>query len=213
MQAVSFESFANEVLRRAGTSRLIVGIAGAPGSGKSTLVDRLKQVLNAQTPGLADILPMDGYHFDDTVLIARNHRARKGAPHTFDHDGFAAMLARLKADAGADIAVPVFDRGLEIARAGARIIAGTTRIILAEGNYLLLDAPGWRDLHPQFDITLYLDVPETVLTARLHARWQGYGLTPQAITAKLEDNDLPNARLVMAQRLPSDYVLYQIPMI
>ena len=110
---------------------------------------------------------MDGFHFDDIVLNARGHRPRKGAPHTFDVDGLAATLARLAADDGREVAVPVFDRSIEIARAGARIIGPATRLVVVEGNYLLLDDPAWARLRGHFDATVMLAVPMPVVEARL----------------------------------------------
>lgn len=191
---------------RAG-ARWIVAVAGAPGSGKSTITEDVKARIDAVRPGFADILMMDGYHFDDRVLDARGHRARKGAPHTFDIDGFRATVERLRLDDGRDVAVPVFDRSIEIARAGARILAGQTRVILAEGNYLLLDEPGWRDLGPLFDLTVMIEASEQALVDRLTARWQGFGYDPAAIQAKLEDNDLPNVRLVLTDSRPADVIV------
>ena len=178
-------------------------MAGPPGSGKSTFAERLHAALAGRVA--AEVLPMDGYHYDDIVLNARGHRPRKGAPHTFDVDGFAAMLTRLRADDGRDVAVPVFDRSIEIARAGARIVPAATRLVIVEGNYLLLDDPDWARLRPLFDATVFLRVPEDELTRRLEARWQGYSMDAAGIRAKLEDNDLPNARLVNAGSVPADY--------
>ncbi len=186
-----------------GPARRLVAVAGPPGSGKSTFADRLHAAL---VPAVAaEVLPMDGYHYDDAVLEARGDRPRKGAPHTFDVDGFAAMLARLRADTGRPVAVPVFDRAIEIARAGARIIPAATRLILVEGNYLLLDDPDWAALRAHFDATVFLRVDEPTLAARLADRWQGYGLDAATIRAKIEENDLPNARLVNARSVAADY--------
>ena len=186
-----------------GPARRLVAVAGPPGSGKSTFADRLHAAL---VPAVAaEVLPMDGYHYDDAVLEARGDRPRKGAPHTFDVDGFAAMLARLRADTGRPAAVPVFDRAIEIARAGARIIPAATRLILVEGNYLLLDDPDWAALRAHFDATVFLRVDEPTLAARLADRWQGYGLDTATIRAKIEENDLPNARLVNARSVAADY--------
>ena len=186
-----------------GPARRLVAVAGPPGSGKSTYADRLHAAL---VPAVAaEVLPMDGYHYDDAVLEARGDRPRKGAPHTFDVDGFAAMLARLRADTCRPVAVPVFDRAIEIARAGARIIPAATRLILVEGNYLLLDDPDWAALRAHFDATVFLRVPEPTLAARLADRWQGYGLDAATIRAKIEENDLPNARLVNARSVAADY--------
>ena len=167
----------------------------------------MRERLNAARSGCADILMMDGFHFDDLVLDARGHRPRKGAPHTFDVDGFRVALERLRRDDGRDVAVPVFDRSIEIARAGARIVAPSARIIIAEGNYLLLDEPGWRDLAPLFDLTVMIQASEVELATRLTARWQGFDYPPEAIRAKLEENDLPNVRLVIAKSRAADVVV------
>lgn len=187
--------------------RLLVAIAGPPGVGKSTTTAALADRLNAENPGLCGVLAMDGYHFDDAVLHARGHRPRKGAPFTFDLGGLSAMILRLKADDGTDIAVPVFDRTIEIARAGAAIIPATARIVLVEGNYLLLDEPGWRDLKPLFDVTVMLAADATVLEARLTERWEGFGLEGKDMRQKMEGNDLPNLRLVLGQSLAADFEL------
>lgn len=203
----------SEHLRRTqGPARRLVAIAGAPGSGKSTIADRLRGKLNQQMPALAGILAMDGFHFDDRLLEARGQRARKGAPDTFDVGGLIAMLDRLRADDGSDIAVPVFDRTIEIARAGAAIIPAATRIVIVEGNYLLLDDPGfpdWAGLASRFELTVMLEVPRARLVERLAARWRGFGLEPAVVTAKLEGNDLVNADLVTARSRPADFRLAQ----
>ncbi len=188
-------------------ARCVLAVAGAPGSGKSTLAERVVAEVEAAAPGSAAILPMDGFHYDDEVLVPRGWRPRKGAPHTFDVGGFAALLARLRANAEDEIAVPRFDRDLEIARAGARIVPREVRLIVAEGNYLLLDRAPWSALRAGFDRTAFLDVPMAELTRRLTARWAGYGLAGAALVEKMEGNDLPNARTVVAESAAADYVL------
>ena len=202
-ETVDLARLSARLLAAQGEARRVVAVAGPPGSGKSTFAERLHAALAGRVA--AEVLPMDGYHYDDIVLNARGHRPRKGAPHTFDVDGFAAMLTRLRADDGRDVAVPVFDRSIEIARAGARIVPAATRLVIVEGNYLLLDDPDWARLRPLFDATVFLRVPEDELTRRLEARWQGYSMDAAGIRAKLEDNDLPNARLVNAGSVPADY--------
>lgn len=187
--------------------RRLIGIAGAPGSGKSTTADALAARLNATQPGVAAVLPMDGYHFDDGVLAARGLLARKGSPPTFDVGGLRHMLHRLKANAEDEIAVPVFDRALEISRAGARLIARETRVLIVEGNYLLLDLPPWSGLHAAFDMTVMIEVGEATLRQRLAARWVGYGLSPAEVQSKLDDNDLPNGRHLLANSIAADYVV------
>lgn len=115
--------------------RRIITIVGAPGSGKSTLAEQLVGRLNEDPEGYAALLPMDGYHYDDRVLIERGLRARKGAPETFDVVGLVHMLDRLRRDEEDEIAVPVFDRDLEVSRAGARLIPHAVRALIVEGNY------------------------------------------------------------------------------
>lgn len=206
-KTVDFESLAAAIARGAGAGRCVVAVVGAPGSGKSTLAERLASRINGASPGSAAVLPMDGYHFDDGVLVARGLRARKGAPETFDVGGLLHMLGRLKRNEEDEVAVPVFDRALEIARAGASLIPRSVSRVIVEGNYLLLDRPPWRGLRAFFDITVALAVPEDVLRQRLTGRWQGYGLSPQEVEAKLELNDLPNGRFVASNSVAADFVL------
>ncbi|MER0239125.1 nucleoside/nucleotide kinase family protein [Fulvimarina sp. MAC8] len=197
MTTISPDKFLQMISGLDRSKRTIVAIAGAPGSGKSTFAEMLVDKLNRDEAGSAAVLPMDGFHFDDIVLEERGHRPRKGAPHTFDIGGLRATLERLKRNNEAFIASPVFDRSIEIARAGARIIEKTISIIVVEGNYLLLDDPDWTPLREFFDISAYLDEPESILEERLTARWIGFGLEGEAFRAKMEDNDLPNVRLVL----------------
>ncbi|MEM6823897.1 MAG: nucleoside triphosphate hydrolase [Pseudomonadota bacterium] len=189
-------------------SRRIIAIAGAPGSGKSTLADEIVSVIEAEAPGIAATLPMDGFHYDDEVLVPRGWRPRKGAPHTFDVGGFSALLARLRANSEDEIAVPRFDRDLEIARGAARIVPKSARLVVAEGNYLLLNEPPWTRLTDAFDRTVFLDVPIEELTRRLTERWEGYGLTGEDLREKMEGNDLPNARTVVERSSAADIVVY-----
>lgn len=193
--------------RAASGDRVIVALAGAPGSGKSTLADKLAGKLNGRQAGLAAILPMDGYHYDDLHLVPAGLRPRKGAPHTFDVGGLFHTLGRMRARDEAEVAVPVFDRKIEIARAGARLIGAEVPVIVVEGNYLLLKQPPWDRLLPQFDVTVMVDVPEHVLRSRLRGRWDRLGLTESQISEKLEENDLPNGRVVRAESVAADYLI------
>lgn len=187
--------------------RVIAAIAGAPGSGKSTQAEAVAEALNARQPGLAAVLPMDGYHYDDLHLVPAGLRPRKGAPETFDVGGLYHTLKRLRAGDEEFVAVPVFDRAIEIARAGARLIPASVPVIIVEGNYLLLDRAPWSRLRPLFDVAVLVEVPEDVLRQRLTARWQHYNLTPEEIAWKLDGNDLPNGRLIMAESRGEDYRL------
>ena len=199
---MTFDDLIPRLVEHATPGRRIVAVVGAPGSGKSTLAERLAAAL----PDAA-VLPMDGYHYDDGLLDARGLRARKGAPDTFDVGGFSHMLQRLRRNEEDEIAVPVFDRDLEISRSGARMIGRAVTTLIVEGNYLLLAAPPWSHLHGLYDVTVSLDVPEAELRRRLVARWRGYGLPDEEIAAKVEGNDLPNGRVVRENSKPADFIL------
>ena len=150
---------------------------------------------------------MDGFHYDDAVLIARGARARKGAPDTFDVAGFRHLLTRLRSED--EVAIPLFDRDLEISRAGADIVGPDDRILIVEGNYLLLNEAPWPDLAPLFDLTIWIDVPEAELDRRLMARWAHYGKSPDQARAWIDGNDMPNIRRVVAGSRPADLVIRQ----
>ncbi|TPW27644.1 nucleoside/nucleotide kinase family protein [Martelella alba] len=186
-----------------GKSRVLVAIAGAPGSGKSTLSDLLCRRLNERSADgdVAAVVPMDGFHLDDSVLRDAGTLARKGAYFTFDFGGLNAMLLRLKANQEDAIAVPLFDRDLEISRAGARIIPKDRTIILVEGNYLLLDQSPWSALARHFDLTIALDVPFALLEQRLIARWTEQGFPLDEARRRAHENDLINASLVQHKGL------------
>lgn len=192
---------------KTGQGRVVAAIAGAPGSGKSTVAERIVDDLNARQAGVAAVLPMDGYHYDDLYLVPAGLRPRKGAPDTFDVGGLYHTLKRIRARDEDFVAVPVFDRDIEIARAGARMIGADVPIIVVEGNYLLLGAEPWARLRPMFDVAVLVDVPEPVLRERLRARWVHYGLTQAEIDWKLDGNDLPNGRMVMAGSTGEDFRL------
>jgi pantothenate kinase len=202
---VDLKTLAGVIRERSAAARSLTAIVGAPGAGKSTLAATLAAALDTDAPGSAAVLEQDGYHFDDRVLEQRRMRDRKGAPETFDTGGLFHMLRRLKDNREDEVAVPVFDRDIEIARAGARIIPRTVRSIIVEGNYLLLDRPGWRDLLPLFDITVMIVVAEETLRQRLIARWAGFQLSPEEIAAKVEGNDLPNGRLVIGASAKAEF--------
>lgn len=196
-RALSFPEVVEIVRARGAMGRSLTALAGPPGVGKSRLAARLVAALNAGEPGAAAILEMDGFHFDNGVLEARGQLARKGAPQTFDVAGLRVALERLRANTESEIAVPVFDRRLEIGRAGARLIAKDVRHLIVEGNYLLLDAAPWASLGAMFATTIALTATRETLRERLYARWAGKGMTGTEIEAKVEGNDMLNAERVL----------------
>jgi pantothenate kinase len=201
------EEIAARILSAAsGRNRLIAAIAGPPGSGKSTLSQALLGLLNAQRPKCAALVPMDGYHYDNRILEAWGQLDRKGAPETFNAHGLLSDLGRIKAQAH-DVAVPLFDRTEDLARANAAIISPEHRIVLVEGNYLLLDRPVWRELANLFDLTIFLTVDEAELERRLISRWLDHGLDQAAAEKRARANDLRNAGMVIAESQRADIVL------
>jgi len=200
----SAAKLAETAIDRAGTNRrFIIALAGPPGVGKSTLSEALVAEFAERGQGAA-IIPMDGFHLDNAVLEARGTLARKGAPFTFDADGYTALLWRFLIEPDHDVAVPVFDRKLDLARAGASIITPEHRFLIAEGNYLLLDEPAWAQMAELFDLTVMLTAGLGELRQRLINRWLGYGLEPEQALARALTNDIPNAELVLSKSLKAD---------
>lgn len=203
----SVEDLAQHVAERAsGRDRFVVALAGPPGAGKSTVAERLVKALN-QRSEIAALLPMDGFHLDNIVLEARGLTHRKGAPETFDAQGYVSLLQRVRAVPAAEIAVPLFDRMLDLARAGGAIVAPHHRIIVTEGNYLLVDRFPWADLSSQFDLTIWLDVDDDTLQERLIRRWLHHGLSREAAISRALDNDMQNVSWVKRLSGPADITL------
>lgn len=195
------EGLADVIRARAGAGRFLTALAGPPGAGKSTLAAAVVAALGTG----AKAVPMDGFHYDDAVLHARGARDRKGAPDTFDVVGFLHLLRRLRTED--EVAIPLFDRDLEISRAGADIVTAEDRLLVVEGNYLLFTEPPWDQAAPLFDLTVWIDVPEPELDRRLLARWAHYGKTPEAARAWIDGNDMPNIRRVVRGSRGADVVV------
>ena len=189
--------------RAAGARRFIVAIAGPPGAGKSTIAEELRTLLPEHS---AIVVPMDGFHYDNAILERRGLRSRKGAPETFDFAGFEHLLKRIRAGEP-DIAIPVFDRTMELARAGAEIIATGSKFVLVEGNYLLLDEEPWSNLAPLVDLAVFLDVPRPELERRLLQRWDDHGRSEEDARAWVSSNDMPNVDRVLQRRRKADITI------
>jgi pantothenate kinase len=184
----------------------LLGIAGQPGAGKSTLAERVV----ADVPG-AVLVGMDGFHLAHVTLTALGRVGRKGAPDTFDAAGYVALLRRIRGLDGLDRPValdqpattvwaPRFDRGIEDAIAGAVAVTSDVPLVVTEGNYLLLDDAPWREIPGLLDACWYVDLDEDVRRARLQARHERYGRTPDEARERTWGSDERNAVLVSASR-------------
>jgi pantothenate kinase len=181
------------------TGRRIIGIAGAPGAGKTAYAARL--VAESSVPAVQ--VPMDGFHLADSALVALGLRDRKGAPETFDAWGYAALLRRLRS-ATETVWAPGFERGLEQPLAGAIAVPPDVELVVTEGNYLLLDRPEWRAVRAELDEVWFLDLADDVRRARLVARHVEFGKSPDAAQLWVARVDEPNAALVAASRERAD---------
>lgn len=185
-------------------ARNFIAIAGPPASGKSTLAEEVRKGVEALgTP--CGLVAMDGFHLDNEILDARGLRARKGAPETFDVTGFSKLLAGLaQGDASG---VPSFDRGADSVVPNAYNIGKDVRHIVVEGNYLFLDATGWRELQQFWTLRVFLAPPVEELRRRLIQRWLDNGLNQQAAEARATGNDLVNAETVLSHALVDEATL------
>ena len=204
---IGFSDLVALIANREVKHRVIIAMTGAPGSGKSAVAERLTGELNSQQRDSTAILPMDGFHFDDAVLRQLGLYERKGAPETFDVPGLKHTLTRMRRNLESSVAVPVFDRDLELSRAAARLIPRSVRRVIVEGNYLLVKQEPWSSLHELFDLTIMLDVHQNVLRERLRQRWVGYGMSAAEVARKVEENDLPNGRIVARTSVEAGFYL------
>ncbi|MEO1746977.1 MAG: nucleoside triphosphate hydrolase [Pseudomonadota bacterium] len=186
-----------------GRSRTLVAIAGAPAAGKSTLSKALNNHLNATDGVSSAVVPMDGFHLDNSRLQELQLLARKGAPETFDYDGFESLLTRIRSASG-PVYYPVFDRALDKAIAGAGVVHAHDEIVLVEGNYLLLTEPPWKNLRPLFDFTITIAAPLETLKTRLIQRWLDNDHSETDAEARAMSNDIPNAKRVIDNALAAD---------
>ena len=180
--------------------RVIIGIAGAPGAGKTTLAAALGLALSAP------VAPMDGFHLRNAELIKLGRRERKGAPDTFDVVGYVSLLRRMRE--GGEVFAPIFDRSIEEPVPDAVLIPADAPIVITEGNYLLLDDGPWAAVHSLLDECWFVEVPETVRLERLVARHVEFGRMPaEALERATTGSDADNARLIATTRSRADLVV------
>jgi pantothenate kinase len=183
-------------------ARAVIGIAGAPGAGKSTIAAELA----AQVPRSV-VVPMDGFHLS-TAELDRLHRVeRRGAPDTFDAAGFVTLLAELHTRSD-ELTAPDFDRSIEEPVPAAIRIPASTELVIVEGNYLLLEIPPWSQAADHLDQVWYVEVPEQVRIDRLIARFVAFGMdADQARERVLHGSDARNAALVAGTRSRADLIV------
>jgi len=195
-----------------GRPRAVLGIAGGPGAGKTTLAERLVQALNTAPPdGFAPDqvahVPMDGFHLADVELARLGRLERKGAPDTFDADGYAALLSRLRTDTGVVVYAPAFDRTLEQPVAGSIPVPPSVRLVVTEGNYLLLGDGGWAGVRRHLDEVWYCDLTPDERRRRLVQRHIAFGKDEQHAVRWVAEVDEANAQLIEATRGRADLVV------
>ena len=192
----------------AGGRRAVLGIAGSPGAGKTTLAERLVRELNGAGEPWAAHVPMDGFHLADAELDRLGRRDRKGAPDTFDAAGYAALLGRLREEDGdGTVYAPGFERVLEQPLAGAVPVPPSARLVVTEGNYLLLETGAWQRVRSRLDEVWFCGLTEAERIRRLVARHERFGKSPEQARAWALGPDQANADLVAATRHRADLVV------
>jgi pantothenate kinase len=187
-----------------GDGRVILGICGPPGAGKSTLAAWLATIFTATT---ARLVPMDGFHLSNAALRAQGLADRKGARETFDADGYAALLTRIRQADEPVVYAPDYDRSHDEPIAAVVAVEREVPLVLTEGNYLLADGPGWTRARRQMDEVWFVDVDPDLRRRRLVERHVRFGKTPDAARRWVDAVDEVNAGLIADSRERADLVV------
>jgi pantothenate kinase len=186
------------------SERVLIGIIGKPGAGKSTLSKFLMGKLSKE---LVTVVPMDGYHLSNKVLKDLKRSDRKGAPDTFDVAGFVSLVKRIRSEQSQNIYYPIFDRAIEESIAAQGVVTSATKVVIIEGNYLLHDDGGWEVLNDLLDESWMVDVDDDKRISRLISRHIAYGKDPEAAKAWAKGTDEVNAKLIERGRTRADFVV------
>lgn len=192
---------------QAAGERRILGIAGAPGCGKSTLAELVLRPLREADPGSVALVGMDGYHLAHSTLTRLGLTQVKGAPETFDAAGYAALLRRLRIPSESPVWAPEYRRELHDPVAGAVEVGSDVGLVVTEGNYLLLPDDPWTQVHAQLAEVWWVDISEELRIERLVARHVHFGRTPEAALAHALGSDQRNADLVNRYARRADVVV------
>ncbi|MGO4236995.1 nucleoside/nucleotide kinase family protein [Pseudarthrobacter sp. YAF2] len=195
-----------EALRRrlAPGTRTILGIAGAPGSGKSTFAVWLREQFS---PGTAVVVPMDGFHLGNAIIEGTPPRERKGAIDTFDGGGYLSLLRRLARRDEAVVYAPEFRRTLDEPVAASIAVPADVPLVITEGNYLLAEQEPWKEVRAQLDEVWFLETPPALRLQRLVDRHVSFGMDRAAAAAWATGPDEANARLIQAGRSEADRII------
>ena len=196
----------DHIIRRSDVSqRFIIAIAGPPGAGKSTLSEQLVTMLKARSRH-SRIISMDGFHLENSTLKRLGLFDKKGSPTTFDVPAFIQVMKRLAAYES-DVAIPMFDRKKDITIENASIVSTQDKILIVEGNYLLLNDKQWAELQDIWDETVFINPGMDILEKRLIDRWLSYGMDNESAQNRAFGNDIPNAKNVIENSLPANILI------
>lgn len=191
-------------LRMSDGSRILLGVAGAPGAGKSTFSASLADFFG---PGAALVVPMDGFHLGNAIIDGTPLKQRKGAPDTFDVGGYFSLLQRLARRDEDVVYAPDFRRSIDEPVAASIAVPASVPLIITEGNYLLAENPAWQRVRSQLDEVWFIDTPPALRLSRLVERHMVFGMDRPAAEAWANGSDEANARLIEATRDRADRVI------
>jgi pantothenate kinase len=175
------------------STRSLIGIVGKPGAGKSTVVEEIEK---RYKPNEVSIIPMDGFHLSNEELIELGRRDRKGAPDTFDVEGFISLIKKVKHESQVDHKFPIFHREIEASVSDEGAVPKESKVVVIEGNYLFSEDHNWNGVFPLLDHTWFIEINDEVRIERLIARHIRYGKTPEAAENWSRGSDETNARFI-----------------